>query len=201
MDEIWKSIKGYEGHYEISNLGRVKSLSRKYYRKSGALLRTQPEKILKQKTTQYGYKAASLNSTYYLVHRLVAIAFLPIVDDKTQVNHIDCNKINNVASNLEWCNHSENQSHAYLNGLRKMKLDKKQYGEILIHRKSGLTYTEIAIKYGVSQQRIAKICSTYEIEMEAYYYEDFLNDGETHILEEKFRPRLDVDGCLILKRK
>jgi hypothetical protein len=193
MDEIWKPVKGYEGQYEVSSLGRVKSLSRKYYRKSGALLRTQPEKILKQKTTKHGYKASSLNSTYYLTHRLVAIAFLPIIDRKTQVNHIDCNKINNVVFNLEWCNHSENQNHAYLNGLRKMKLNKKQYGEILLDKKSGLTLTKIAVKYGVSKQRISQICADFEIVMDRIPA-DLAPDGWDVF------PKLDAQGCIILKR-
>lgn len=204
MVEIWKPINGYEEYHAISNIGRVKSFCRKYYRKSGSLLKTVPEKIRNQKITKDGYKAVSLDGTYYLVHRLVALHFIPLIPGKTQVNHINCDKLDNTIINLEWCNHSENQTHAYLNGLRKMKLNKRQYGEILLHRKANLTYSEIAAKYDVSQQRIAKICSTYEIVMDRDCYSsagrcDKLTMADCIICTPVTYLK-DADGCLILKR-
>ena len=96
MKEIWKDIKDYEGHYQVSNLGRVKSI------KFGK------EIILKQHINikgGYYYVCLLKNGKHknYYVHRLVAEAFLPITDNLPQVNHKDENKLNNSVDNLEWC--------------------------------------------------------------------------------------------------
>lgn len=110
MQEIWKDIKNYEGYYQVSNLGNVKSLSRKignkYYK----------SKMLK-KSDNRGYLQVQLwkhsNMKWSLIHRLVAEAFIPNPEHKLQVNHIDGNKSNNEVSNLEWVSRSENQLHSY----------------------------------------------------------------------------------------
>lgn len=98
MDEIWKQIKGYEGLYEVSNCGNI-------YSKIS-------HKCLKQMTDKYGYLYVNLykeNKLYHkTVHRLVAEAFIPNTDNLPQVNHKDENKINNIVSNLEWCNNYYN---------------------------------------------------------------------------------------------
>lgn len=95
MDEIWKDVKGYEGLYEISNKGNVKSLN---YNKTGI------EKELKQAINTHGYCFVQLsNRKKKLIHRLVADAFIPNTDNLPQVNHKDENKLNNCAENLEWC--------------------------------------------------------------------------------------------------
>lgn len=97
MNEIWKDIVGYEGLYQVSNLGRVKSLN---YGKSGK------EGLLKPKTRKNGYLEIGLRkekkSKYILVHRLVALAFVDGYEEGLVVNHIDENKQNNVWTNLEW---------------------------------------------------------------------------------------------------
>ena len=118
--EIWKDIKGYEGLYQVSNFGNVKSLER--YKKNHSKLQKVNEKILKatiNKTNGYVYvmlmKNASEKNTR--VHKLVAEAFLPNEDNKPQINHIDGNKANNKVDNLEWCTCSENVTHAYKNRL------------------------------------------------------------------------------------
>lgn len=105
MKEVWKDIPEYNGDYQVSNLGRVRSLKTK----SGAILKCGPNAT--------GYPAVSLllrgvQSTYY-VHRLVAKAFIKNPENKPQVNHKDSNKTNNKASNLEWSTASENVSHFY----------------------------------------------------------------------------------------
>lgn len=88
--EKWLSIKDYEGLYEVSNLGRVRSLI------SNGL-------ILKQSKDKNGYHVVSLKRKSFRVHRLVAIAFIPNPNDLEQVNHKDEDKSNNTVHNLEWC--------------------------------------------------------------------------------------------------
>lgn len=112
-NEIWKDIKGYEGKYQVSNLGRVKSLSRmKYMGSSG--YRLMPEKILKQ-ANKRGYQTVVLcNDNEHKttgVHRLVALSFIPNPKNLPQVNHIDENKCNNNVDNLEWVTCKENINH------------------------------------------------------------------------------------------
>lgn len=111
MKEIWKDIKGYEGLYQVSNLGKVKSLKKNI--------------ILKPYIEKKGYLRIDLNkngkSKHYLIHRLVAEAFIPNPLNKLQINHIDCNKQNNCINNLEWSTNLENAIHAYNNNLRPFK--------------------------------------------------------------------------------
>lgn len=126
MKEIWKPIEGYEGLYEISNFGNVKSLARSWnfrdYGNGKVQVVKSKEKILKNTISKCGYTQARLskNNKHGLkaVHRLVAKAFIPNPENKPQVNHIDGNKQNNRVDNLEWCNNSENQLHAWKLGLQ-----------------------------------------------------------------------------------
>lgn len=116
--EIWKPILNYEGMYQISNKGRVRSCDR--YVKGGKF---RIGKIRKQSTTPKGYKRVTISkdgeSKNFMVHRLVAEAFIQNPDNKPQVNHIDGDKANNKANNLEWCTNGENQIHAWKCGLNK----------------------------------------------------------------------------------
>lgn len=104
----WKDVVGYEGLYKVSEYGEIYGLKSK--------------KILKQQETHRGYLCVNLykNSKMksIVVHRLVAIAFLPNPKDKPEVNHIDGNKQNNNLDNLEWSTRSENMIHAYKNDLQ-----------------------------------------------------------------------------------
>lgn len=105
MQEVWKDIKGYEGLYQISNLGRVKSLN---YMKTGK------EKVLQPVRTPDGYLKVNLYSDRCCtkrIHRLVAENFLDI--PRLEVNHLDGNKENNNVENLEWCTHPENERYSW----------------------------------------------------------------------------------------
>lgn len=106
--ENWRPVRGYEGLYEISDKGRVRSLPR-----NGTVLR---KRILKPHLLKSGYWQVELSMDNkmhgYRVHRLVAAAFIPNPENKLQVNHIDGDKENNCVENLEWVTRSENQLHA-----------------------------------------------------------------------------------------
>lgn len=117
MTEVWKDIAEYEGLYQVSNQGRVKSLM--------LICRvvTKPrELILKQCADRGGYMKVGLvkngKRTTKPVHRLVAEAFIPNPDNKPEINHIDGNKKNNSVDNLEFCTRLENIRHAWSTGLK-----------------------------------------------------------------------------------
>lgn len=118
--EIWKDIAGYEGFYQVSNLGRVRSLDRVIVRKNG-WKQTFDGKLLKPKTYKNGYLFVCINNAktkkYITIHRLVATAFLDNKNNYPVINHKDENIKNNNANNLEWCTQSYNLSY----GMRKEK--------------------------------------------------------------------------------
>ena len=121
--EEWKPVKGYEGLYEISSLGRLRCCSKRI--DSGKCHRDYPQKILKPAKDQNGYLRTSLSDKNHIhktvkVHRLVAEAFLDNPSDFPQVNHKDGNKQNNSANNLEWCDQSHNMKHAIKTGLKRL---------------------------------------------------------------------------------
>lgn len=122
--EVWKNINGYEGLYQVSNLGRIKSLRRFKSDHSKKVL--VKERFLlghtrRPNTNDYLNVVLSKNGECkrYAIHRLVAQEFIDNPNGKPQVNHIDGNKQNNRADNLEWCTNQENCRHYVLNDLHK----------------------------------------------------------------------------------
>ena len=122
---IWKDIPGYEGLYQVSNTGKVRSLN---YRGTGQT------KILKQNITRYGYKTLALckngKDKRYFVHRLVAEAFIPNPNNLPYVNHKDEDKTNNAVWNLEWCTHEYNMNYGTINE-RRSKTRREKNGGLL----------------------------------------------------------------------
>lgn len=125
--EFWKSVKGYEGYYEVSNLGRVRSVTRKIERTNPKKTDEKMEftyrgKLVKFWLTKKGYCRVTLNrdniKRNHLVHRLVCDAFIENTDNKPQVNHKNGIKTDNTYSNLEWCTNEENFIHSVINGMQ-----------------------------------------------------------------------------------
>lgn len=115
MNEIWKEIPGYEGYFEVSNLGNFRSKDRIVkYKQNGT--RLYPGKLLKCEQMQDGYQRIVLmkeaKKKRFMCHRLVALTFIPNPDNLPQVNHKDGVKNNNCVDNLEWCTQSENEQHS-----------------------------------------------------------------------------------------
>lgn len=115
MYETWKPVKGYEGLYEVSDHGNIRRIWRYGRRWVGTC---------KPKQTKDGYLETTLykggKQTFIRTHRIVAQAFCENPQNKLEVNHIDGNKQNNRADNLEWVTSSENQKHAYKLGLQRV---------------------------------------------------------------------------------
>jgi len=137
--EEWKDVKGYEGYYQVSNLGRVKSLERR----SACGRYIIKKKFLKVRVINKKYKGIGLYKEGKLklitIHRLIALNFIQNPENKPCVNHINGNKFDNNVSNLEWVTHSENTIHAYNSGFFGniqifVKLEHKKNSEITFHR-------------------------------------------------------------------
>jgi len=163
--EAWKPVPGYEGSYEVSNLGRIKSLSRLV--PQGKQLRQTKECILVQDTS-FGYKRINLSvrgkSRKVMVHVIVLHAFTGSRPHGYTVNHIDGNKSNNVLSNLEWLTLSENHSHACAIGVRRAgerhplaKLTTHRVHQIRAMFANGATITALALSFGVSRRGIGRV--------------------------------------------
>lgn len=162
--EIWKDIKGYEGLYQISNLGNVKSLD-KIINCRGDGQRLLKGKILSTRKN-HDYIHVDLTNEKlkktYKVHRLVGIAFIDNPNNKPEINHKDGNKSNNNVNNLEWCTRIENIEHSINTGLKKIAVGwyhTKESKENKIHAK--LNY-EIANKIRLNLENKSRKELAYE---------------------------------------
>lgn len=183
--EIWKPVLGFEGSYEVSSLGRVKTLSRTIVRSDGVSIPL-PEKIMKPRTHTNGYLVVSLwqkgKQKKHYVHRLVASCFcFPFVG--IQVNHKDLTRNNNEYENLEWVTNSENAMHASAHGRlhaatnpkrssssnknwscvtnprKRQKLTPEKVLNIREDVRSGKAHRAIARAYGISKTAVGSIAT------------------------------------------
>lgn len=140
LNEEWKDVKGYEELYQISNYGRVKSLTtwngnkyKKSYTKRKKILKCTKQDTCKGKTKYYRYcvrLSKNKKSKYIKIHQLVAQAFIPNPNNYIIINHIDGNPLNNLITNLEWCTPKENSEH-YQKYLRKKPYDENKILEMV----------------------------------------------------------------------
>jgi hypothetical protein len=161
LQEIWLPVAGYEGAYEVSNFGNVRSLDR-FARSHSNCEKWLTGKVLKTKPSGKGYRSVNLSannviSTKY-VHTLVAQAFIGDRPEGLHINHIDGNKLNNCVDNLEYCSPKDNARHAVKTGLRsyergeKLPVAKLTEADIPMIRKrllAGESQVAIAKDYGV----------------------------------------------------
>ena len=185
--EVWKPIKGYEGLYEISNFGRVKS-----YRNGG-------EMFMRQILDKDGYLIIGLkrdgHSKLMKVHRLVGMAFIPNPENKPHINHIDYNRSNNHVENLEWVTPKENTAHSLCHFPKEKKAYNPTGEKYVLYNKLNRNYrVKIGRKYYGCYQTIEKAVETRDkvLNGEEFVYErytDFYkkpkkrktNTGEHHI--------------------
>jgi hypothetical protein len=169
MTEEWKDITGFEGFYQISNFGRVKSLGGK----CGSAIRK--PSIRSISLTKDGYEKVRLlkdgKDKTVRIHRLVAEAFIPNPEGKDTVNHIDGNKKNNHVSNLEWADRSEQLYHAYKLGLKQSKVgsnnpvaklsdeDVREIRKTYVRQSREYGTVALAKKYGVTNRVIGLVVS------------------------------------------
>jgi hypothetical protein len=182
MDEIWKDIPGYEGYYQASNFGNIKSVDR-IIKHTRCKKMHRNETILKQhRSIRNGYMHVSLCvgniAKTKRVHRLILSAFKPTNNKKMQCNHIDGDKTNNNINNLEWVTQSENMKHAYETCLEVPTWNRRviRLNDLKIYD----SLTDAAIDNGGKKPTsILRVCNGYRSQYKGNrfaYYEDYLNN-------------------------
>ena len=161
MKEIWKDIEGYEGLYQISSLGKVKSLPKITFNAKGQY--KTKERILKYGKNQYGYFQISLwkdgKRKNKPIHKLIATMFIPNPKKYKIINHIDGNKQNNNIQNLEWCTQKHNVKEAYRLGLTSKRY--KSVNQYDLHNnfiKTWKSIAEINKKLKIDESSIVRCC-------------------------------------------
>lgn len=165
MTEIWKPVVGYEGLYEVSNLGRVRSVERTVKGVDGKVSR-RISVVLSCYKNDRGYCLVGLcrnnRSKCFRLHRLVAMAFIPNPDNLPEVNHKDENKLNNRVDNLEWCTRGYNVRY----GTAKYRIGKASWVPVVSIDKNGNetlyeSMTAAAKITGIRDSSIGQCCSNY----------------------------------------
>ena len=184
--EIWRDIQGYEGYYMVSNMGRVRSVERTIWNSGKGCYKTVHERILKPGKTNTGYLFVFLHkdgkAKFYTVHQLVGNAFLSNPQGYKELNHIDEDKTNNNADNLEWCSRSYNCSYNDRAKKAGKKLaeklrnhPKKSKPVIAIHKINGLILEfpsahEAERQTGINQGNITKCCKGKKESIGGFYW-------------------------------
>ena len=179
MAEEWKAVKGYEGLYEVSNTGKVRSIDRVVVGKDGKTKKLKGKELFftiskmdaKRRQPRASVQLWKENKARLMpVHRVVAIAFISNPENKPTVNHIDGNPLNNNVWNLEWATYSENEKHAYRTGLVK-----PVYGRLPVNSRKVIAYNpttgeeiitdscaQMAREIGVCHQLISRVAKANE---------------------------------------
>lgn len=159
MKEVWLPVKDYEGLYEVSNLGNIKSLER--YQNNRGKQQLVKERILKQSTNNCGYKCVELckngKRKSITVHRLVATAFVPNPENKPHVNHLDENKENNISCNLQWITAKDNNNY----GSRNIRVSATKGFCVAAYYKNGTLYKKFRSMTEASRQTRINYQSIY----------------------------------------
>lgn len=181
MTEIWKDIEGYEGLYQVSNLGRVKSLERRVRAKKPGTTQRIKERIRKFSYTTEGYAYVVLSKEgvhkTILVHRLVADAFVPNPDNLPCVNHKDEDKKNDTSDNLEWCTYSYNNTYKDVHRRRNLDNVKRmviQYDLEMNEIKRWSLMSDACREYNIGPGNMAKCCKGERVHCAGFkwrYYE------------------------------
>lgn len=162
MEEIWKDIEGYDG-YQVSNLGRVKSLAKTWIAGRLCSNRYHPDMLLRIKYEGNGYASVNFKGKNHRLHRLVAKAFINNPHNYAEVSHINANKLDNISTNLEWCSHQQNITHAEALNLRtpcrgeRVNTAKLTEVDIINIRKDIRKRSIIAHEYNVGVGNIGRI--------------------------------------------
>ena len=176
MKEIWKDVQGFEGVFQVSNWGNVKRISCKD---------SPTVKLLKKGINYCGYECVNLRNgktrKSFLVHRLVAKAFIDNPNKLEEVNHKDENKLNNHVNNLEWCNHLENMRYSYSLHPEWKEKGKTKYTQSVVKKDMFGNVIEVyknskeaSIKNNISKNSIVRCC-TKNIKTTHGYIWEFAN--------------------------
>jgi len=180
MDEVWVDIEGYEGQYQVSNTGYVKSVKR--------------NRILKA-TNVHGYLQISLSDhgqiKKRLIHRLVAETFIPNLENFPQVNHKDENTMNNSVENLEWCTVKYNNNY----GSRNSRISSS-------HRNhNSLYFNEIKQEYEFSKHKAQSMLTDIKNHIQRLIIELHINDDDSNKLQLLFENIDDITNRYVLSCK